>query len=125
MGSLYFVFSRRLTLPHCLSLMSRLLNSYLFLCVSLSTATRGSHYGVLCRSAGAGRVRRHVLQQLLPLPAVHPGPGPEQRFQPVGAERAPGCREVSRHTGPLMDRRGGGGGGLAKQEGWWVTVMSS
>ena len=56
------------------------------LCVSVSTATRGSHHGLLRRGSGAGGLRRHVLQQLLPLPAVHSGPGPEQRCQLMGAE---------------------------------------
>lgn len=73
--------------------------------VSLFTATRGGHHRVLCRRSRAGGVGRHVLQQLLPLPAVCPGPGPEQRRQPVGAERAPGRREVSWYTGPLTDGR--------------------
>ena len=78
------------------------------LSVCFSVATRGGHHGVLCRGSGAGGLGRHVLQQLLPLPAVQPVRGPEQRRQPVGAERAPGGRRVSRHTGPLMDRGEGG-----------------
>lgn len=81
----------------------------------LSTATRGGHHSVLCGSTGAGRAGRHVLQQLLPLPDIRPGPGSEQCYEPVGAERAPGRREVSGHTGPLMDRRRRGGQ-LAKEE---------
>lgn len=88
---------------------------FFFFC--LSTATRGGHHSVLCGSTGAGRAGRHVLQQLLPLPDIRPGPGSEQCYEPVGAERAPGRREVSGHTGPLMDRRRRGRGGqLAKEE---------
>lgn len=99
---------------------SRLLNSF-----SVSTATRGGHHGLLRRGSGAGGLRRHVLQQLLPLPAVNSGPGPEQRCQLMGAEWAPGCREVCRHTGALMDTGGGGGGGGVKQEeGCKIMLMS-
>lgn len=109
MGSLYVVSSRRLMPSRCFTSCS--LNSCLFLCVCLSTATGGGHRGVLRRGSGAGGAGWHVLQQLLPLPAVRPGAGPGQRCQPVGAERAPGRREIRGHTGPLMDRGGGGGGG--------------
>lgn len=117
-SSPYFVCSCRPTPPCCLSVVIRpliLLLLFLFFC--LSTATRGGHHSVLCGSTGAGRAGWHVLQQLLPLPDIRPGPGSEQCYEPVGAERAPGRREVSGHTGPLMDRRRRGRGGqLAKEE---------
>lgn len=100
----------------------------LSVCPSVSTATGGGHYRVLRRGSGAGGPGWHVLQQLLPLPAVCPGPGPEQRHQPVGAERAPGFGAVCWDTGALMDggRGRGGEGGLANQEeGCKVKLMSS
>lgn len=88
--------SCRVTPLSCLSATTCPLTVSLF-----STATRCGHHGVLRSGSGAGGVRRHVLQQLLPLPALQPGPGSEQRRQPVGAQRAPGGGEVSGDTSPL------------------------
>lgn len=81
------------------------LTSSLSLCVSASTATRGGHHSVLRAGSGAGRIRRHVLQQLLPLSALGPGPRSEQRRQLVATERATGSAAFCRYKGALRRRR--------------------
>lgn len=81
------------------------LTSSLPLCLPASAATGGGHHRVLRAGSGAGGTGGHVLQQLLPLPALGPGPGPEQRRLPVAAERAAGLRAFCRDKGALRRRR--------------------
>lgn len=81
------------------------LTSSLPLCLPASAATGRGHHGVLRAGAGAGGTGGHVLQQLLPLPALGPGPGPEQRRLPVAAERAAGLGAFCRYKGALRRRR--------------------
>lgn len=90
-----------LPLPHTLTLTLTL--GLLSSCVSAATGRR--HHRVLRRGSRAGGSGRHVLQQLLPLPAVRAGAGPERRRRPVGAERAAGVGALRRrHTGALIGR---------------------